>query len=253
MKNKVEEKVEVQPLREYEAVLIGTAFGELMTEEYEAMQAEGPTAEEQELLRDAEATIPKTLALIARHIRRRNTLAASWAQCGPVFRAAAILLLAVLLGFGTALAFNGGLRAKVAEFLTELTDEYVEVGFEEDAGLAVPEGWTAGYYPTYMPEGYELKSARSTSMLSYAEYRNAETDECIQMSVGDSHADLYINNQDAKYEVVNINGIDAISWKLENWFYIVWREGDHHFSVLAPTDTIGIAVARSFAEIKASE
>lgn len=233
------------PCEEYEDVVLEIAFAELLLEECEALEAEPLTEEEEALLQEAGHQHRKHLNMIDRELRKRHTTG-FWGRTAVKFlRVAAMVVMIISIGFGSALAISPDLRISVIKFLTVVTNEYVWIGFENkaDQKVEVPDGWLADYYPAYIPEGYELAQLVSDEMTSQATYRGSEG--FVIFSIASAQLNTQMNSRNASTQTIRIHEQDATMLMLPDSCIITWAEGSSYIVVTATSKDVALLVSES--------
>ena len=69
------------------------------------------------------------------------------------------------VGFTTAFASSASFRVRVFSMFAEDHGQYTAIGLREDEqkALDVPNGWEGMYYPTYIPDGFEVINVENLS------------------------------------------------------------------------------------------
>lgn len=234
----------------YEDMLLEAAFAELLLEECEALEAEPLTAEEEAMLKEAEQNQQKQLDKIARYMRRSRGQSRLGHRVKAALQYVAAAVLVVGIGFGSALAISPELRISMINFLTVVTDEYVRIGFEHraDQMVEVPDGWSANYYPAYIPNGYKLTDLTNYDFTSLVTYRSSE--DFLIFSVSSLQSDSQLNSKDAVCENISIQGHNATLLILPQCYIVTWSEGASYFTVTSHSKDLAILVAESISLIQ---
>lgn len=140
---------------------------------------------------------------------------------------AACILLVICIATPLAVANIESVRASVVRFLIQIHDEYAEIGIVEGgATIDVPDGWTGGYYLSYIPQGYEVRQVSPFDPLVI--YLNAEGNALL-FREGDEHSKTNIDSEDKIITYENINGETALVLEDEAGTSIVWSKGKNYF------------------------
>ena len=111
--------------------------------------------------------------------------------------------------------------------MIQIHDEYAEIGIVEGgATIDVPDGWTGGYYLSYIPQGYEVRQVSPFDPLVI--YLNAEGNALL-FREGDEHSKTNIDSEDKIITYENINGETALVLEDEAGTSIVWSKGKNYF------------------------
>ena len=230
---------------QYEDLLLEAAFTELLVEECESLEKEPITREEEDILREAELHKQEKLDQIIGNVRRYRRKQYFNHSAKAVLQYAAAAVLIVNISVGSALAINPAFRSSVVSFLTNVTDEYVRIGFETTASstVEVPDGWDRNYYPTYIPAEYELFDITTYKHSSLVTYRSYEG--FFVFSVSTISNDTQMNSQNAFCKQISIHGCDALLLSLPQNTIVTWAEGAAYFSVTASDENTALLVAKS--------
>lgn len=143
---------------------------------------------------------------------------------------AACLVLIVGIAAPIAIANVESIRSRVLEALIQVQEKYTEIGMiesEEDA-FYVPEEWKGQYYPTYIPNGYELKEIGQFVM--YLEYENEDGelltfDECTESSA------VSVDSEGAIISYDKICGSEAMFIEKDDVITLIWWTEDRYFVI----------------------
>lgn len=236
------------PLQAYEDAALKAAFSRMLEKECRQLMAEEPSPEDALLLEQLEQRFPQQLARLDKTVHRRLQLQRAWAGTKAFLRSAAAILAIVFVGLSTAVAANEPFRNSLVEFLTEETPEFIEFGFGKNpAAPDVPEGWTAEYYPSYLPEGYELLGYTSTDHSSKAIFD--QNGDHIFFSTYTTPNSTQINARNAQTKNIRIHDCSATLVTLDGESTVVWSEGDAFFSVTSSSPQMAIDTAESISSI----
>lgn len=180
-----------------------------------------------ELQRFFQETQPKAL----RKIQRAADQARFWKFfTTPLPRAAGIaacLILTLFLALGVAVASSKTVRVSLAKYVINVGREYASFGFIETGEFVdVPIEWEGQYYPSYLPEGGELRYIDWCSV--FYVYPDGRTLEFSEM---DHHVTANYDTENTVVESVFIHGQDGLLIKSSSGNTIVWSEGSHMFSI----------------------
>lgn len=224
----------VQSCEEFEEQIIKAAFSELLSEDYEALQSQELTDEEQTLLSLEEKHRAERLRHIERSVKKHRAKQRTDSLASRFLRAAAALVVVAAIGAGTAFAFDESFRNRILELLSFKGPEYTQFGpYDGCISQVVPDGWMGKYYPTYLPEGYQLDSYCSFPKLSFATFTNSKKENLVfQISTHD--LSTQVNTENAISNIISVGGFDAYLYSLEDAQIIIWSENSTYFSVSAP-------------------
>ncbi len=235
----------VLPSEEYEEQLLNFAFQELLAQQYEELNAQPLTPEEEELLKMAEKNRDKHLKLIDRTLTRQQRSAQLHPIVITVMKYAAVLVLLANLSFGTALAVSPELRSEVIEFLNYITAPFVRVGTEEDQSSShAPQGWLGDYFPTYLPEGYEMFKSIISSGYSSVIYKDGNL-QSITLSTYQHPHEIQANAENALCYTATVKGVTAYLYIMTNQSMITWETNNTYYMFIAPAANILLDIVES--------
>lgn len=201
------------------------------------------------------AFFARTEGKMIRLIRAKSKNKEKAAKHGRLSRflsAAAIFVLVLLLGFGSALAFSPALRVQLMRMLYQVTPQYTEIRFLPDPNktLEIPAEWNGLYYPSYIPEGYRMEGARSNSFLARVAY-SGSAEKYILFTEYNLDVETNLNTEGFTIEEIEINGFKGILAYKEGKTNMLWPCSDKYF-VLHITENRDVAmkIAQSVVRIK---
>ena len=183
---------------------------------------------------------PRVYQAIYRELRKQNLGQQLRHSLPKVVNIAAAVVLVFFLSLSTALAVSSTVRVRVMKLIMTIEDEYTAFSLKEDeeASFDIPSEWLASYYPTYIPEGYELDSVLGTSDSSEASFKNEEG-HVIGFYENSSYAKMHIDTEDAEVNVtlmqgkqvtvISKNGTTTFVWIEQNRYYVLQGEGTIEF------------------------
>ena len=164
-------------------------------------------------------------------------------------RAAACLLLILTVSFSVAFATSAVFRSKVLTLVVHIDEErnWVFVDFleDQDSAFDVPQNWTWLYFPSALPEGYDISMTDSTPpRIIYQNHLGqnfcyAEYDESDSISV---------STENATTRFINIGGIVAHLVESESFdgsahvTTITWTNDHRWFSLTSENMTLDTLV-----------
>ena len=170
----------------------------------------------------------------AERAERRRARRAKWRKRFPrIVEAAACLIIIIGLATPFALANVDFIRVRVLEMLIRFQYGHVDIDLveNEEAAFDVPADWPGLYYPSYIPEGYEI-SDRSMYMPDI-EFKN-EDGMKISFSEWDETTASSVDSEGAIISFVDVNGAEStvldatelgkncsVIWSVDNRYFIV--------------------------------
>lgn len=201
------------------------------------------------------AFFARTEGKMIRLIRAKSKNKEKAAKHGRLSRflsAAAIFVLVLLLGFGSALAFSPALRVQLMRMLYQVTPQYTEIRFLPDPNktLEIPAEWNGLYYPSYIPEGYRMEGARSNSFIAKVFYSGNEK-TYVRLTEQILETQTNIDTENSTIEEIEISGFKGILAYKERYTIIAWPCSDKYF-ILDTTESPDVAmkIAQSVVRIK---
>lgn len=172
-----------------------------------------------------------------RRLARRLFLAQLWervSRAAPrALRTAAAVCGVLCIGLTTAFASSASFRVQVYTMLAQDYGEYTAISMKatpEDA-FDVPEEWGGDYYPSYIPDGFEMTDIENAfNRIFSVEYRNSEN---IRLDFDDSPLtmEMNIDTENAFVYDIDIHGEQALVAVKPEHVIIVWSEYNRIFTV----------------------
>ena len=245
--NSYGEQSTVSQLREqFEDAAFRLAFQLSMEEQ--AFKNAHETPEEKQFIDDNEASIRKhVIQQIDRRFRWLNIKAGISTFAPKYLRVAASLLLIVYLGTTVAFAIAPAARTRILQMLMSYEKGYILVQPEMHDAPDTPLGWEGDYYPTYIPDGFQLTHHDQSIGIVWYE----SGDQWLSFSIHDENTSSTINNEEDNARSISINGHSGIMTVVEDVKTLAWSEYRYYFviSSTVDTDTI-IKVAESITRVK---
>lgn len=205
--------------------LLARALWERREKEIEHLEAE--VIGNDELDRHVRDRLPMAKTLIDREIRKFHLRNLGRAVPG-ILRKVAVFLLVLNLGFTTATAMVPSVRIKVMELLINIEREYTELSLWESQGASfeVPIDWKGSYFPSFIPDGYEIFEVVDTFGICSIKYLNSEDQE-VSFLEGTEYSSVNINTEGAKTEFILVHGRPGmIALREDGYIFIAWSETD---------------------------
>lgn len=121
---------------------------------------------------------------------------------------------------------------------------------DEAASFDVPAGWAGEYYPSYMPEGYDVVFVSQNPHTPNIVLRNSDGNsiECSELYFGSSST---INTEDAEITYVDFHGTSAMLAMRSDYGFLVWQGENRYFILMSdlPAEEI-IRIGNSVRKIK---
>ena len=161
----------------------------------------------------------------------------------------------VVLGIAApfAIAYVEPIRIRVMELLIDIKDDHTELSFVEDtdAEFNVPEGYLGNYYPSYIPDGFELIDI---GMLGDETTYENEASAKIYYSECTENDEISINTEGAVLSHAAVNGVEAFVAEQDTCVILTWAFEDKYFVLSADTSLDeALKMARSVRRIAHSD
>lgn len=167
---------------------------------------------------------------------------------------AACLILVAAIATPVALANSVAFRAKVMQLLIEMDTENKEAYFrfveDKTTTFWVPEGWPGAFYPSYIPNGYQV--FEFDPYFASIEYRDVHNNQLFFLE-HDEHTDMLTGIDNSTVSTVSINGhsgyiVDGTtSDGVTHTITLIWQNDTKWFSItgfgLAKDEAIAVATS----------
>lgn len=137
-----------------------------------------------------------------------------------------ILCLAVLTPI--ALAAIPSLRQQVAKLLIVEKEDHIEVQLSADVSGIAPEGWIGKYYPSYIPERYNL--ARVSQFSATAVYIDADKYLFYYSETGKNET-IQLDSEGAYMYYNRIGAHDVLVLEEDEFITFLWTDGELVFVI----------------------
>ena len=194
------------------------------------------TPEEKEITRNAYLLFQRKLAQQEQKERSDSRRRRAQRLLPRAISVAACLVILLAIATPFAVANISSIRVKVLQMLIRIEEDHAKLSLveDEDASFDVPSGWQGDYYPTYIPDGYEVSNV--SHYFATIEYNDSEGgvltfNEC-------SESDQYnIDSENAlmSYELINGQQVFVIDRKTSAT--VAWSNGSKLFIVTGRVST----------------
>lgn len=222
-----------QIIEELKHALLRKALFDLREERVDRLQeqAESDVA----MQRHVAARRNEVLTLIGRSVRRWHAESFVRQTIPKVGRIAGALILIFFICLTTAIATISDVRVKVMELLINIEGRYTEIGLiERDVeSIVIPAEWNGAYFPSSIPDGYEMVYCNQHSDNGYYNimYQNADG-KALDFIEGQVSSSVNIDTEDASIEFIMIHGNPGIMAQKEEKVYISWSEYQTYFILI---------------------
>ena len=242
-----------QKLRaEYQKVLISKAMREIRDEEADSLLESSP--EDQRYLEFLEANREKRMEKMMRRLRWISLKKQFFTVVPRTMRFAVAALGILCIGLTTAFASSETFRVRVFSMFAEDHGQYTAIGLREDEQKAfdVPNGWEGMYYPTYIPDGFEVINVENLSeqifLISFENKNNEyltfeEMTEDVESNIDTENAQVYYTEIHGNTALVSVKAdLTIVSWNEQNRILSVVFDGE--------VEEDALKVAKSVTRIK---
>lgn len=242
-----------QKLRaEYQKVLISKAMREIRDEEADSLLECSP--EDQRYLEFLEANREKRMEKMMRRLRWISLKKQFFTVVPRTMRFAVAALGILCIGLTTAFASSETFRVRVFSMFAEDHGQYTAIGLREDEQKAfdVPNGWEGMYYPTYIPDGFEVINVENLSEQIFLISFENKNNEYLTFEEMTEDAESNIDTENARVYYTEIHGNTALVSVKADLTIVSWNEQNRILSVVfdGEMEEDALKVAKSVTRIK---
>ena len=242
-----------QKLRaEYQKVLISKAMREIRDEEADSLLECSP--EDQRYLEFLETNREKRMKKMIRRLRWISLKKQFFIVAPRTMRFAVAALGILCIGLTTAFASSETFRVRVFSMFAEDRGQYTAIGLREDEQKAfdVPNGWEGMYYPTYIPDGFEVINVENLSEQIFLISFENKNNEYLTFEEMTEDAESNIDTENAQVYYTEIHGNTALVSAKADLTIVSWNEQNRIFSVVfdGEVEEDALKVAKSVTRIK---
>ena len=242
-----------QKLRaEYQKVLISKAMREIRDEEADSLLECSP--EDQRYLEFLEANREKRMEKMMRRLRWISLKKQFFTVVPRTMRFAVAALGILCIGLTTAFASSETFRVRVFSMFAEDHGQYTAVKLQEDEQKAfdVPNGWEGMYYPTYIPDGFEVINVENLSEQIFLISFENKNNEYLTFEEMTEDAESNIDTENAQVYYTEIHGNTALVSVKADLTIVSWNEQNRILSVVfdGEVEEDALKVAKSVTRIK---
>ena len=158
------------------------------------------------------------------------------------------------VGFTTAFASSASFRVRVFSMFAEDHGQYTAIGLREDEQKAfdVPNGWEGMYYPTYIPDGFEVINVENLSEQIFLISFENKNNEYLTFEEMTEDAESNIDTENARVYYTEIHGNTALVSVKADLTIVSWNEQNRILSVVfdGEVEEDALKVAKSVTRIK---
>ena len=242
-----------QKLRaEYQKVLISKAMREIRDEEADSLLECSP--EDQRYMEFLEANREKRMEKMMRRLRWISLKKQFFTVVPRTMRFAVAALGILCIGLTTAFASSETFRVRVFSMFAEDHGQYTAIGLREDEQKAfdVPNGWEGMYYPTYIPDGFEVINVENLSDQIFLISFENKNNEYLTFEEMTEDAESNIDTENAQVYYTEIHGNTALVSVKADLTIVSWNEQNRILSVVfdGEVEEDALKVAKSVTRIK---
>ncbi len=242
-----------QKLRaEYQKVLISKAMREIRDGEADSLLESSP--KDQRYLEFLETSREKRMKKMMRRLRWISLKKQFFIVAPRTMRFAVAALGILCIGLTTAFASSETFRVRVFSMFAEDHGQYTAIGLREDEQKAfdVPNGWEGMYYPTYIPDGFEVINVENLSEQIFLISFENKNNEYLTFEEMTEDAESNIDTENAQVYYTEIHGNTALVSVKADLTIVSWNEQNRIFSVVfdGEVEEDALKVAKSVTRIK---
>ena len=242
-----------QKLRaKYQKVLISKAMREIRDEEADSLLECSP--EDQRYLEFLETSREKRMEKMMRRLRWISLKKQFFTVVPRTMRFAVAALGILCIGLTTAFASSETFRVRVFSMFAEDHGQYTAIGLREDEQKAfdVPNGWEGMYYPTYIPDGFEVINVENLSEQIFLISFENKNNEYLTFEEMTEDAESNIDTENAQVYYTEIHGNTALVSAKADLTIVSWNEQNRILSVVfdGEVEEDALKVAKSVTRIK---
>ena len=158
------------------------------------------------------------------------------------------------IGLTTAFASSAPFRVRVFSMFKKDHGQYTTVKLQENEqkSFDVPNGWEGMYYPTYIPDGFEVISVENLSEQIFLISFENKNNEYLTFEEMTEDAESNIDTENARVYYTEIHGNTALVSAKADLTIVSWNEQNRILSVVFDGDVEedALKVAKSVTRIK---
>ena len=231
-----------QKLRaEYQKVLISKAMREIRDEEADSLLENSP--EDQRYLEFLETSREKRMKKMMRRLRWISLKKQFFTVAPRTMRFAVAALGILCIGLTTAFASSETFRVRVFSMFAEDHGQYTAI---------VPNGWEGRYYPSYIPDGFEVINVENLSDQIFLISFENKNNEYLTFEEMTEDAESNIDTENAQVYYTEIHGNTALVSVKADLTIVSWNEQNRILSVVfdGEVEENALKVAKSVTRIK---
>ena len=231
------------PEEQYEAAKIQLAIYRMIHKDEQALES---APKNQDITLWAESMLEERLKEIDHQVRSQRFRKQWRTVAMQVSKIASLIILVCTFGMGITFAASGEVRRRTLEILTAINNSYMEIKYIEEE-IEVPEDWIPEYYPTYLPERYEITSYFSDGVIELHDDKGS----ILTVEIFDENTVITVNVEGGTIEIITLHRTEATVIHQPNGdTSIIWSIGNRFFVVDGSEENEVMKVAESMRRIK---
>lgn len=228
------------------------AMREIRDKEADSLLESSP--EDQRYLEFLETSREKRMKKMMRRLRWISLKKQFFTVAPRTMRFAVAALGILCIGLTTAFASSETFRVRLFSMFAEDHGQYTAIGLREDEQKAfdVPNGWEGMYYPTYIPDGFEVINVESLSEQIFLISFENKNNEYLTFEEMTEDAESNIDTENAQVYYTEIHGNTALVSVKADLTIVSWNDKNRIISVVfdGEMEEDALKVAKSVTRIK---
>jgi len=143
---------------------------------------------------------------------------------------AAVAMLVVMVIFFTTVATVEAVRVRVLNFLMDIQKEYTSFQLKDssngsEGGSAIID-WSQAYAPTYIPEGFEVRTISDGKLIKTIEFQNPQGSIITYTELSEGTKPTVDTENASVFEAVSINGHEGALVVKNSLVTVIWAMED---------------------------
>ena len=151
----------------------------------------------------------------------------------------AIAILIVLVILGATVVTVEAVRVRALNFLMDIQQEYTSFQLKDNSGSEDGNAtidWRQAYVPTYIPDGYEISTARKEERSRIIEFQNPQGESITYMELMQGSKPHLDTENASDLDTVSINGREGTLVAKKSLVTLIWAMNDSMFIIRGQID-----------------
>ncbi len=151
----------------------------------------------------------------------------------------AIAMLIVLVILGATVMTVEAFRVRALNFLMDIQQEYTSFQLRDSSvleGGSATIDWHQSYIPTYIPDGYEIYTARKDERSRVIEFQNPQGESITYMELMQGSKPHLDTENASDLQAVSINGFEGTLVAKKSLVTLIWVMNDRMFIIRGQID-----------------